>query len=288
MEKININLQLFAEEEPVEETQEEINFDDIDFEVEEGEEDGVQEENQEIDEETNEEILLDNAEDNPIDDKTQKGLLKALQVERKKRQALESDPEIKKAKLLAEKLAKNTGKSTDEILQQLDEYDVQAATAQYVSEGMDAKTAARLAAHEKRLADMEKSMKQQMHTAEIMSMRTDPRYSDIDLVLDEVKELSGKTGLSLKQAYNALYADKKGDENAKLAAQQAANNLKKKQSAGIAAVNSGGAGQRQTKTNLSKDEQQIAKMMGMSPAVYAALKTGKSIDDYEKLKSKKG
>ncbi|MBQ7718782.1 MAG: hypothetical protein IJT38_05725 [Clostridia bacterium] len=53
---------------------------------------------------------------------------------------------------------------------------------------------------------------QEENDAEISEMKKNPYYSDIDSVRGEVAQYAGEHGLSMREAYGALYAEKKAGD----------------------------------------------------------------------------
>jgi len=115
-----------------------------------------------------------------------------------------------------------------------------------------------------------------LYNLEAVQLKQDPLYSDIDKKLPTVKQVAQRYGISLKQAYNMLYAD----EVAKRAERRALENAKVR--SGLSAERDYGV-QEPTRLGLDEEEFQAAIKMGYDPRVYAALKEATNIDEYERL-----
>ena len=99
---------------------------------------------------------------------------------------------------------------------------------------------------------------------EAISLKGEPYYSDIESVIDEVCEFADKYGISVKQAYGALYGEEKARKQ---------ENAKQKNSSGISALSQGGNRVQEAEDGiLSPDEVWAAKKAGMSLADYLKFK----------------
>ena len=112
-----------------------------------------------------------------------------------------------------------------------------------------------------------------------------PEYADIEDYRDEVEELADKTGLSLRQCYNALFAeDRQRELNKRLKDIEAEKDNPKGEYKAINTINNGSQEVKSSKYKLSKDELDMAKAAGMTPKEYYVFSKGKSIDHFKKLK----
>ena len=102
---------------------------------------------------------------------------------------------------------------------------------------------------------------QEQGDAEIEEMKKNPYYGDIDEVRAEVLEYAKGHGLSPRQAYGALYAEKKADEEERKSKKIGA--LSQKGNAGDDDFEEGA---------LSHNEYWAAKKAGMSLAEYLKYK----------------
>lgn len=114
------------------------------------------------------------------------------------------------------------------------------------------------------------------YAVEAAQLRQDPLYADIDAKLPVVKQTAQRYGLTLRQAYNMLYAD----ETAKRAEQRALQSAQQRR--GLTAERDLGVAE-PAKLGLDDDEYDAAIRMGYDPRVYAALKKATNLDEYERL-----
>jgi hypothetical protein len=142
----------------------------------------------------------------------------------------------------------------------------------------------------KSLNDTGKSATKIKREIELENLASDPHYSDIHDVREDVERLADKAGLTLKQAYNALfgetkYSSSKADMKRQIE-QEVLENLRKKNSAYVDTVSNGEVDSK-PKVKLTPEELAVAKAAKMSPQEYYAMKKMENIDHYKKFKSKK-
>jgi len=268
---INVNLQLFAED------SEEAEADELGEEIEletEADEAEAEEEPEEVQEEKEE----------PFEEAGQKEPekmvpLKALEAERHKwKQKLQDQDKYIKA---ARKLTDATGKDIDSLLQEMDSIETQ----KHVESGMSEEQAKAYVAMQRKIEEMEIKQNKQKYDIEFAELKSNPFYSDAESNREDLESFANRTGLSIKQAYNALYGDLKYADMERTLEQKILNNLQKKQQKAVD-VSPTAETSVKPKVNLSKDQMEIAKMAGMTPQEYYNMLNAKSLDSYQKLKKK--
>ena len=265
-----INLQLFADDEIPE----------IDgIEVEPSEEVGNEaEENVERaheSEEVNEDPVDENHELKTDQEKTVP--LKALEAERKKwQQRLKDQEKFVKA---AQKLTSATGKDIDSLLSEMDQIETQ----KHIESGMNESQAKAYVAMQRQIEDMKLQQNKQKYDAEFSELKTNSFYSDAESYRDDLENFANRTGLNIKQAYNALYGDLKIADMERSIEQRILNNLQKKQNKAIDTTPTANVTAK-PKINLTSDQIELAKMAGMTPQEYYNMLHTKSLDKYQKLK----
>jgi len=209
--------------------------------------------------------------------------LRALEAERKKWKERLNDPEIQKAKAIADRLKQTTGKDYDAIQQELDQMQIN----QYTEHGMDPVMAQQLVQQQRQMAEIQKRLNKQQRDAEIAALKQEPFFSDIEYYRDEVEDLADRTGLSVKQAYLALRGDVRQVEYQREIEQRVLNNRSKKQKAKIDTTPSGET-KVKTSVKLTDVEKEIADAAGISYAEYARLKSkGYQLSQHRNSKKKK-
>ena len=200
---------------------------------------------------------------------------KALLAERAKYQ--------RRLKELKAELEKSKG--DDETKKKLDELGLDESIAE---------TLASLINNSKSKADnVEALVNRKFRDLEFENLKSDPFYSDAEEHREELEEMAEKTGMSVRQCYNALFGDKKFKlSQAELRSQieqEVLANIKKRQEYGNIDTTENGNTEVKSKLKLTKDEVSFAKAAGMTPAEYAAFKNAKDVSQFEKiLKKKKG
>lgn len=272
MDIFKMNLQLFADEDP--ETPEVEETEDVEIEEEiEGE--GIE---LEPDEELED---IDDSEEPEAENPEKTVPLKALEAERKKYRDRLNDPKLKKAMALAEKLAAATGKDYDGIMAELDSIEVQ----RQVSAGVPKEIAEAFVAQQREIAEVRKSLNKQKYDIEVEQLKKNAFYSDIDDVRDSVEEYAATKGVTLKEAYNALYADNKYTSMETAIEQRILNNLAKKQGKKLDTT-SNGTVKVQSNVKLSPEQKAMAKMAGMTELEYYNMLHISDVEQYKKLKKK--
>jgi len=201
---------------------------------------------------------------------------KALLAERKKYQ--------RKLQALKEQLQQKP--SEDDTKKSLDEL------------GLDeniANTLASLISKSKSKAEnVEALVNKKFRDLEFENLKNDSFYSDAEDFREELEEMADKTGMTVKQCYNAMFGESKYklSETALRSKieQEVLANVKKRQEYGsIDTTENGETEVKSNKIKLTKDEMDIAKAAGMTAAEYAAMKNAKDISHMERLyKKKKG
>ena len=261
----HIDIQLFGEED--------IEIDDIEIEdeieIEEESEEEPEEEPKEEPEETAGEP--EDKKELPADVVPKKALL----AERAKYQ--------RRLKELKAELEKSKG--DDETKKKLDELGLDESIAE---------TLASLISNSKSKADnVEALVNKKFRDLEFENLKSDSFYSDAEEHREELEEMAEKTGMSVRQCYNALFGDKKFKlSQAELRSQieqEVLANINKRQEYGNIDTTENGNTEVKSKLKLTKDEVGFAKAAGMTPAEYAAFKNAKDVSQFEKiLKKKKG
>lgn len=265
-EDFRIDIQLFGDEDT--------EIEDIEIEDEIEIEDDSEEDPEEDPKEDPEETAVDEPEDKkelPADVVPKKALL----AERAKYQ--------RRLKELKAELEKSKG--ADETKKKLDELGLDESVAE---------TLASLISNSKSKADnVEALVNRKFRDLEFENLKSDPFYSDAEEHREELEEMAEKTGMSVRQCYNALFGDKKFKlSQAELRSQieqEVLANIKKRQEYGNIDTTENGNTEVKSKLKLTKDEVSFAKAAGMTPAEYAAFKNAKDVSQFEKiLKKKKG
>ena len=109
---------------------------------------------------------------------------------------------------------------------------------------------------------------------EVSALSENPFYGDIDDVRDEVLSFAKEKGISVKEAYLALFGEKRSRFLQDRAREDAVAEKEARDKKKIHALASGGAASSGGSLNLSGKELEIAKAAGISPAEYAKFKGG--------------
>jgi len=210
--------------------------------------------------------------------------------------ALEAERNKWKKKLEQQKNMQHTKSSSENFDE--DSF-LEKEIAKYRAKGWDDDTAKTFAEtnleHKKELFELKNMLKDTGKSAtnikreiEIENLSKDSFYLGLEdsEIREEVETLSDKTGLSIKQAYNALYGEKSRAEIKQAIENEVVNNSKKRQSAYVD-FSSNGQPDVKSKVNLSPEEAMIAKMAKMSPSEYLAMKKMNSTEQFKKFKSNK-
>lgn len=276
---IRIDLQHFADE---------IEVPDSDFEgieIPESEETDTEEETNDNEEETEEEADTEDfdSEEEPEDKPTDKQLDKqkddgkiprnVLIAERKKYQEKIKDLENKAR--IADRMAEATGKTPDQIIAEIDSWKAQTLVEK---EGLPEAYAKDLVAKNRRISEMEETLKVLKYSAEIESIKK--QFPGIVAHQDEVVEFANKHGMTAKQAYLALHGEDVYTDMQTLAEQRALANQQKKAGSTIDTKPAGQ--QKQPKISLTKEQLKFAEEVGMSPAEYQKAMRSTSYESYQK------
>jgi hypothetical protein len=227
-----------------------------------------EEQEEQLNDEEQEEQLNDEEQEEQPEEKTVP--LTALQKEREKLRNLKK--ENADLKRVVDRIMEGAGtRDPRELETKMDDLTLQ----QYIEQqGMDENTARVFLMQQKKLAELERSKKDVEYKDEISKLKDNPFYADIDEVSEDVIEYAKAKGLTVREAYNALFADQRAQEMAR----QKENEIMqtKKQNKKISALSSAGNAPAQKNTvKLSAQEAEYAKAAGMTPAEYAKYKNMK-------------
>jgi len=167
--------------------------------------------------------------------------LAALQKERQKRRQMR-DPLTQQKFEVADKLSEKTGKSIGELINEIDSFDNSPV-------------------HNDKNIEND-------YSDEIELLSKNPIYADIHENRDEIARFAAAKGVSLKEAYNALYAERRIDDISKIIEQRVLNDLSKKHSRRISALPGGSASDDAPVIDLSAAELRIASAAGITPTDY--------------------
>src|SRR3989337_2762206 len=212
---LKMNLQFFADDEEIQDTQEELEIEveideeiEVEQELEDGKDDGgVPKEN---------EVIVE-----------KQVPLKALQAERQKWKDRVKQYESKAG--IADKLAKMSGVDVEALQAQIEQMEQQ----NYINQGVDPQMAKVLVEQQKQMQEVQQTLNKQKTDMEFTSIKADPFYADADNYRDELEELAGRTGLTIKQAYDVLRGDERRKDYEREVEQRILNNLSKKQKSKI-------------------------------------------------------
>lgn len=185
---------------------------------------------------------------------------------------------------LAEQLEKLTGLDVNTINQQLSAYAQQIVAHQtgippQLSSQLDATQREALKAREENLnirLDLEEER-----------LKNNPLYADLkdnQEVRQAVRDYAKKMGVSLEQAYWAVQGSKRVEQVQRETEQRVLAELQAKAAYGGVM---GDSSQEIRDLGLTPDEIGAARLLGMDPKEYAALKKAEDLDAYRSLKSKK-
>ena len=265
----NINVQLFAEGNDYED-------DSIEFEIEDLEDDFI--DDSEDSEESEEDSIEDSTEDSTEDSKEEKiektVPLKALKAEREK-----FKKQINKLKSEMENMqSKKTSSEQEELFQKIAE------------SGLDTDAVEAF----KKLT--EKNIDQKYVDKKFRNLEFKELAKENPDILDYQEELEGyadRTGLSVEEAYYAKFGKSKLQQSIadieRQVEQRIVASLKKKGAMKFDTTSNGEVDSTpKSKSVLSADERQIAKLAGLSEKEYALFKNVKTVDRLDKIQKKKG
>ena len=164
-----------------------------------------------------------------------------------------------------------------------------------VDSGFDEPTAKKingvLSKRSSEVENIKKSVASNFYKMEIKQLKADPLYADIEDYESEVISLANKTGLSVEQAYLAMFGKDKITRNIKdkerEIEQRVISNIQKRKSGSINTTSDGGTIRTKNQYKLSADEIEVARMAGMTPKEYYALKNYKTMDKINSVLDKK-
>lgn len=292
----DFGLELDATEEEVEETESE-----EEIEVEETIEDISEDESEEA-----EENLEESSEADDQSEEDTESTPKAVQAERakyKKRveaERLEKEKalaELKeerekalKYKMFADQMSSTTGKDFDSLFDQVKEIEIEKLVAQGTPEEV-AKEFVELKLSKTSLQNSMKAQSEDVEKAksdkEIATLIESNRLlSGIKDHRDEVVKFSKEKGLTIEQAYRALYSQEI-DKAYRVAVKDEAKFKQKPSSAPKVSIGSGnGPIKTQTKSLLTKEQRQVYAEAGYNLSEMENIVKARDIDEYRKLKKK--
>jgi len=106
------------------------------------------------------------------------------------------------------------------------------------------------------------------YLAEFADLVKNPTYADSAEHIDEIREYAAEHGVSLKTAYNSLFAEEKYEKIRQKAEMESIQKLKAKQARKVEAVD-GGSGIGKKVAKLNATQLAVAEMCGMTPEEYA-------------------
>lgn len=211
-------------------------------------------------EEDQEESEPEEHEDKP---KGKSSTANAVIAERRKWQ--ERMKALEKKANLAEKIMKTSGAaSVEDLERQMDGLVAQS----YIDRGYDEQTATMLATQQRRMDQMEREMRQKSFDAEVVSLKSDPFFADIDDWRDEFEPLAVSTGQSLKDVYMIQRGRERMKEVEREVEQRMIANRTKKSKAKVDTTSGGGTPKKPTGPKLTPDQLAMAKLAGMKPEEY--------------------
>ena len=213
--------------------------------------------------------------------KKKKSLERGLNKERKQRKEAEKKARELESRIKAlEDASKKAEKSTYDTLI---ESGVEENIAKSIASAIDNK--------KDNSKELEKEIAELKFEKSLSAKSKEEGFEDIEEYADEIKELVDK-GLSIEQAYYASSYDKpktintKREIESKIEAKMQNNNARK-EILGNTNSNVGASTNSTKKINLSKMEYAVAKMAGMTPEEYAAVKGMDSVKDYTNYAARK-
>ena len=273
-----IDLQRFAEDDEVKETSDNEPEENLDEEIEVDTDDiEIDLDDFDNDDSIEPDEVKEESKKKPSEDEINSNLNKALKSERAERKKLQD--KVKEMERLLEESKQPPKDEFEDVFND------------YVNKGYDEELAKQLTDIKRGQDETRKLLYKQQRDLEIKELKLDPFYSDVDEKRNEVESLANNAGISVKQAYNALFGESKYTSNkADLRIQieqEILNNLQKKQGLKVD-MTSNGEVKQQIRTKLSSDELEIAKLAGMTPQEYEAMKKIKTTEGFKKFNAKKG
>ena len=181
------------------------------------------------------------------------------------------DTEKEEMRRLLSRLMDDMGASS---LSALSEMIDRAETEKLVhAHGLSEEAAKLFLAQQEKVRALREGEKAAAREAVYAEMRRDPLYEDVDTYREAVEALVFRTGLSPKEAYNALFAEARAARlRAEFAEKEA---LAEKKAKRIPALSGGDASSEDGSARLTEMEKWAAKNAGMTPAEYARYKYGR-------------
>ena len=200
-----------------------------------------------------------------------------LEAERAKLEKQYADAPVLRS--LAERLQRTTGMTADQIIARIDQY-MQAESARRMGlspQVADEIYSARSLAEQNRLETL--NLRMDLEERDILN---DPYFVGYNEIRDKVREMSLKTGMSLKKAYAALTV---GDPKIEAQRQREAearlqHSIRQKAGRGTVAGDSPKGGQ---KLEYTPEQETAAKIFGMDIEEYLISEKSRDIDEYRYL-----
>ncbi len=136
--------------------------------------------------------------------------------------------------------------------------------------GLSGEAAALFLAQQEKVRALRAAERTAAREAAYAEMRKDPLYEDVDTYRDAIEMLVLRTGLSAKEAYNALFAEERARRMKEQMAEEVL--LSEKKARRIPALSGGDAREESGSVRLSEAEKWAAKRAGLTPTEYARFK----------------
>lgn len=237
--------------------------------------------NQEVDDVNTETTEEENEEQEDKKTEKEKSLERALNKERKQRKEAQ-----KKAKEWEERI-----KALEEATKKPEKTTLDTLIESGMDEGVAKSIASAIDSKKDNSKKLEEEIAELKFERSLTAKSKEEGFEDIEEYADEIKELVDK-GLSIEQAYYATSYDKPKTVNTKREIERKIeakmqNNNAKKEILGNTNSKVGASNNSNHKLNLSKEEYAFARMAGMTPEEYSAVKGMGSIKDYTNYTARK-
>ena len=136
--------------------------------------------------------------------------------------------------------------------------------------GLSEEAATLFLAQQEKVRALRAAEKAAAREAAYAEMRRDPLYEDVDACREAIEALMLRTGLSAKEAYNALFAEARYRRLSEKMAEEALAETKKAKR--IPALSGGDAAAEEGTMRLSEAEKWAAARAGLTPTEYARFK----------------